>query len=354
VTEQPTAGPGLRHSSDRDPGISRRRSGRGFSYRDPKGRPVRDDETLERIRKLAIPPAWTDVWICSSPTGHLQATGRDARGRKQYRYHARYRRRREAAKYERLVAFARALPAIRKKVDADLARPGAAKEKVVAAVVRLLELTLIRVGNDEYARLNRSFGLTTLRNRHATVRGSSIKFRFRGKSGKDHEVRLTDRRLAAVVRRCRDLPGQDLFQFEDEEGQVVDIRSEDVNDYLRDVAPDVTAKDFRTWAGTVLAFRALRALDAPRTDAEGKRNVTSAIRETADLLGNTPTVCRQAYVHPIVVEAYLDGRLGGALVRAAEESDVPPGATTPAEERAVIDLLRRQLREDAARVRKAG
>jgi DNA topoisomerase I len=354
VTESSAAVPGLRHSSDRDPGISRRRAGRGFSYRDAKGRPVRDHETLERIRKLAIPPAWTDIWICPSPTGHLQATGRDARGRKQYRYHARYRRRREAAKYERLVAFAKALPAIRKKVDADLARPGATREKVLAAVVRLLELTLIRVGNDEYARLNRSFGLTTLRNRHATVRGSSIKFRFRGKSGKDHEVRLTDRRLAAVVRRCRDLPGQELFQFEDEDGAIVDIRSEDVNDYLRDVAPDVTAKDFRTWAGTVLAFRALKALDTPTTDAEGKRNVLYAIRETADLLGNTPAVCRQAYVHPIVVEAYLDGRLGGALVRAAEETDEPPGATTPREERAVINLLRQQLRDDAARVRKAG
>jgi DNA topoisomerase-1 len=315
---------------------------------------VRDDATLERIRKLAIPPAWTDVWICPAPNGHLQATGRDARGRKQYRYHAAYRRRREAAKYERLITFAKALPAIRERVDADLARPGLPREKVLAAVVRLLELTLIRVGNDEYARLNRSFGLTTMRNRHATIRGSALRFRFRGKSGQQHEVSLRDRRLAALVRRCRDLPGQELFQYEDEDGETVDVQSDDVNEYIRDVAPEVTAKDFRTWAGTVLAYRALRALDAPTTGAEGRRNVLSAIRKTADRLGNSAAVCRQAYVHPIVVEAYLDGRLGGALVRAAEDSDQPPGGTTRAEERAVIGLLQRQLRDDAARVRKAG
>jgi DNA topoisomerase I len=354
VTDSSTPAPGLRHSTDRDPGISRRRSGRGFAYRGPRGRPIRDRETLERIRKLAIPPAWTDVWICPLTNGHLQATGRDDRGRKQYRYHARYRRRREAAKYERLLAFARALPAIRRRVDKDLARPQMSREKVLAAVVRLLELTLIRVGNDEYARLNRSFGLTTLRNRHAMVRGSSLRFRFRGKSGKQHEVSLRDRRLAAVVRRCRDLPGQELFQYVDEDGEIVDVRSDDVNDYLRDIAPDVTAKDFRTWAGTVLAFRALRALDAPATDAEGRRNVLGAMRATADALGNTAAVCRQAYVHPIVVEAYLDGRLGGALVRAAEHSDESPAGTSPSEERAVADLLQQRLRDDAARVGKAG
>ena len=354
VTDSSTTAPGLRHSTDRDPGIRRRRSGRGFSYRGPNGRSICDRETLERIRALAIPPAWTDVWICPFPTGHLQATGRDARGRKQYRYHAGYRRRREAAKYERLLAFAKVLPRIRRRVDRDLAKPQMSREKVLAAVVRLLELTLIRVGNDEYARLNRSFGLTTLRNRHATVSGSSVRFRFRGKSGQQHEVSLRDRRLASVVRRCRDLPGQELFQYVDEDGEIVDVRSDDVNDYLRDIAPDITAKDFRTWAGTVLAFRALRALDAPRSEAEGKRNVLGAMRETADVLGNTVAVCRQAYVHPIVVEAYLDGRLGGALVRAAEDSDEPPAGTTPAEERAVVDLLRQRLRDDAARVRKAG
>src|SRR4029079_8066461 len=282
----------LRHSSDDRPGIVRRRSGRGFSYRDPDGTLVRDAETLERIRAIAIPPAWTDVWICPWPNGHLQATGRDARGRKQYRYHARYRRRRDDAKFARLIAFARALPAIRERVDKDLARPGLPREKVLAAVVRLLELTLIRVGNDEYARLNRSFGLTTLRDRHAVVRGSSIRFRFRGKSGVTHQGGVRDRRLAAIVRRCRDVPGQELFQYIGEDGEPIDVASDDVNDYLRSIVPNVTAKDFRTWAGTVLAYRALRALDEPATATEAKRNVVSAIRDTADQLGNTSAVCR--------------------------------------------------------------
>jgi DNA topoisomerase-1 len=224
------------------------------------------------------------------------------------------------------------------------------REKVLAAVVRLLELTLIRVGSDEYARLNQSFGLTTMRNRHAAVRGTSVRFRFRGKSGQLREVGLRDRRLAAVVRRCRDLPGQELFQYVGEDGEPVDVRSDDINDYLRAIAPDVTAKDFRTWAGTVLAYRALRALDTPTTDGEAKRNVVAAIREAAGRLGNTPAVCRQAYVHPIVVEAYLDRRLRGALVRAAEASEAPPAGTTPAEDRAVIRLLRTSLRADARRV----
>jgi DNA topoisomerase-1 len=353
VTDTSTTAPGLRHSTDRRPGITRRRSGRGFSYRDADGNVVRDRETLARIRSLAIPPAWTDVWICPYPNGHLQATGRDAKGRKQYRYHPRFRRRRDAAKFERLVAFANALPAIRSRVDEDLARPGLPKEKVLAAVVRLLELTLIRVGNEEYARLNRSFGLTTLRDRHADVEGSSIRFRFRGKSGRQHEVGLRDRRLAAIVRKCRDLPGQELFQYVARDGEPIDVGSDDVNDYLRSIAPDVTAKDFRTWAGTVLAFRALRALDRPATDGQAKKNVVAAIRETAELLGNTPAVCRQAYVHPVVVDAYLDDRLRGALLHAAEESPTPPIGTTEAEEQAVVELLRRQLGEDATRVSEA-
>jgi DNA topoisomerase I len=340
----------LRHSNDRSPGISRRRAGKGFSYVDHDGRRVRDDATLDRIRSLAIPPAWDDVWICPDPLGHLQATGHDARGRKQYRYHPQFRERRESAKYERLVAFARALPAIRRQVDRDLARQGLPREKVLAAVVRLLELTLIRVGNDEYRRLNRSFGLTTLRDRHATVRGSTVRFRFRGKSGRVHEVGLRDRRLATVIRRCRDLPGQELFQYEGEDGLPVDVRSDDVNEYLQAIAPDITAKDFRTWAGTVLAYRALRALDEPATATEAKRNVVSAIRDTADQLGNTAAVCRRSYVHPVVVEAYLDPRLRGALVGAAEAAGSPPAGTTRAEERAVVRLLERRLGRDAARV----
>jgi DNA topoisomerase-1 len=340
---------GLRHSRDDRPGITRRRSGRGFSYRDSDGRTIHDPETLSRIRSIAIPPAWTEVWICPSPNGHLQATGRDARGRKQYRYHPRFRARRDQAKFERLLAFARALPAIRAQVDRDLAQPGLPRSKVIAAVVRLLELTLIRVGNDEYARLNRSFGLTTLRDRHAAVEGSSITFRFRGKSGRQLEVGLRDRRLASVVRRCRDLPGQELFQYVGDDGDPHDVASDDVNDYLASITPDVTAKDFRTWAGTVLAFRALRALGKGTTDREKQRNVAAAIRATADGLGNTAAVARQAYVHPAVVDAYLDGRIRAALVEAAEDADQPPGATDPDEERAVVALLRARLREDAGR-----
>jgi DNA topoisomerase I len=353
VIDTTPARPRLRHSSDRRPGIRRIRAGRGFSYRDPDGRRIDDRETVARIRSLAIPPAWTDVWICPDPLGHLQATGRDAKGRKVYRYHPAFRERRESAKYERLVAFARALPAIRRRVERDLARPGLPREKVLAAVVRLLELTLIRVGNDEYARLNRSFGLTTLRDRHAIVQGSAIRFRFRGKSGVVHEVGLRDRRLAAIVRRCRDLPGQELFQYVGEDGEPVDVTSDDVNEYLRSIpgAGDVTAKDFRTWAGTVLAYRALRALDEPATPTEAKRNVVSAIRDTADRLGNTSAVCRASYVHPVVVEAYLDPRLRGALLGAAEATGTQPGPVTPKEERAVVRLLERRLARDASRSR---
>jgi DNA topoisomerase-1 len=350
VTEPEAPRPRLRHSTDRSAGISRRGAGRGFAYLDADGRRVTERETLDRIRAIAVPPAWTDVWICPDPLGHLQATGRDARGRKQYRYHTRYRERRESAKYERLVAFAKALPAIRRQVDRDLARPGLPREKVLAAVVRLLELTLIRVGNEEYRRLNQSFGLTTLRDRHATIHGSSIRFRFRGKGGRVHEVGLRDRRLASVIRRCQDLPGQELFQYVRDDGDPVEIASDNVNDYIRAIAPDVTAKDFRTWAGTVLAYRALRALDEPETTGEAKRNVVSAIRVTADRLGNTAAICRRSYVHPVIVEAYLDPRLRGALLGAAKATGSPPTGTTQRDERAVLRLLERRLGRDAARV----
>jgi DNA topoisomerase-1 len=349
ITDDRSSLAGLRHSSDDRPGFTRRRAGRGFAYRDTDGRPIRDPETLERIRAIVIPPAWSDVWICPWPNGHLQATGRDARGRKVYRYHARYRARRDGAKFKRLIAFAKVLPAIRARVDRDLSRPGLPQEKVVAAVVRLLELTLIRVGNDEYARLNRSFGLTTLRDRHAAVDGSEVTFRFRGKSGQLRQVGLRDRRLAALVRRCQDLPGQELFQYVDADGEPHDIASDHVNEYLGAVAPGVTAKDFRTWAGTVLAYRALRATGEGSTDREKQKNVAAAIQATADGLGNTAAVARQAYVHPAVVDAYLDGRIRSALVEAAEDTDQPPGATDPAEEKAVIALLRARLREDAGR-----
>jgi DNA topoisomerase I len=299
---------GLRYGTDRSPGLARIRQGRGFRYVDAEGRTVTDEETLARIRKLAIPPAWTEVWICPYANGHVQATGRDARGRKQYRYHARWRARRDEIKFERLIDFASAMPRIRRRTERDLARPGLPREKVLAAVVRLLELTLIRVGNDEYARLNRSFGLTTMRDRHARSVGSKILFRFRGKSGQLHEVGIRDRRLARLVRQCQELPGQELFQYIDDDGEVRDVRSEDVNDYLAEAAGiDVTAKDFRTWAGTVAAYRALQGQDPPVNQRAARRSIVAAMRETAERLGNTPAVARQAYVHPGVIEAYANG-----------------------------------------------
>ena len=343
---------GLRYATDARPGISRHRSGRGFSYRDVEGTTVRDRAVLARIRALAIPPAWTDVWICPWPNGHLQARGRDARGRKQYRYHADWHQHRGSNKFDRMLAFSEVLPRIRRRCDADLATRGMSREKVLAAVVRLLELTLIRVGNDEYARLNQSFGLTTLRDRHAKVEGGSVRFRFRGKSGQAHEVGFRDRRLAGLVRRCQELPGQELFQYVDDDGEVRDIDSDDVNGYIREAAgAEFSAKDFRTWAGTVLAYRALRALQ-PADGAHGaKRNVVEAIRQTADQLGNTPAVARGSYVHPAVLEAYLEGSIPGALVLAAEEQDTPPTAATPREESAVRALLRQRLEDDAARSR---
>jgi DNA topoisomerase I len=336
---------GLRYSTDAQPGYTRRRRGRGFSYHDVDGRPIRDPEALERIRSIVIPPAWTDVWICRWPNGHLQATGRDARGRKQSRYHPRWRTARDETKFDRLLAFAAALPRIRRRTEKDLARPGLPREKVLAAVVRLLEMTLVRVGNEEYARLNRSFGLTTLRTRHASVRGRRIHFRFRGKSGQLHEVGVSNQRLARVVRRCQELPGQELFQYVDEDGEVRGVESGDVNDYLRTISGgDFTAKDFRTWAGTVLAYRALRALQPSRSPTDARKNVVVAIKETASRLGNTPAVARRSYVHPAVLTAYLDGRVGGALVEAAEEQEEPPPEATPAEEAAVVRLLRQGLK----------
>ncbi|HVL53619.1 MAG TPA: hypothetical protein VM344_05110, partial [Vitreimonas sp.] len=268
----------------------------------------------------------------------------------QYRYHAAWREVRDETKYHRMLAFGKALPTIRARVQRDLGRPGLPKEKVLAAVVRLLELTMIRVGNDEYARLNRSFGLTTLRDRHARIEGTRVRFRFRGKGGRDHEVGIRDRRLVTVIRRCQELPGQELFQYLDDEGEVRDVASDDVNEYLREVSGgDFTAKDFRTWAGTVLAYRALRALQPAGSASAARKNVVAAIRETAGHLGNTPAVARRSYVHPAVLEAYLDGRVGGALVEAAEEQTIPPAEASAAEEDAVVELLRQRLELDAAR-----
>jgi DNA topoisomerase-1 len=345
---------GLRYSTDARPGFTRQRAGKGFSYRDTDGNVIRDADTLDRIRQIVIPPAWTDVWICPWPNGHVQATGRDARGRKQYRYHPRWHEERGAENFARMIAFAKALPKIRRRAERDLARRGLPREKVLGVVVRLLELTLIRVGNDEYARLNRSFGLTTMRDRHARIRGSSVKFRFRGKGGLVHEVGLRDRRLASVVRRCQELPGQELFQYVDEDGEVRDVTSDDVNDYIREASGgDFTAKDFRTWAGTLLAYRALRALQPQDHGTAAKKNVVEAMRLTAAKLGNTPAVARGSYVHPAVLDAYLEGTLGGALVDVAEEQDTPPTEADRGEEIEVVKLLRQRER-DARRAARSG
>jgi DNA topoisomerase-1 len=300
---------GLRYPSDEGPGIRRRRSGSGFAYVGPQGGAVGDRHTLARIRALAIPPAWEGVWICPRADGHLQAVGRDARGRKQYRYHARFRRMREEVKYNRLPAFAQALRRIRRRTAADVRKAGLPRVKVLAAAVQLLEKTLIRIGNEEYARANGSVGLTTMRARHARVNGASVRFEFRGKSGVSHAVDLHDARLARIVKACRDLPGHELFQYVDEQGERQTIGSDDVNAYLREVSgDDFTAKDFRTWAGTVLAAQALARLSRFKSQTEARRNVTRAIACVADRLGNTKAVCRKAYIHPAVVAAYMDGR----------------------------------------------
>jgi DNA topoisomerase-1 len=341
---------GLRYVNDSKPGIRRVRAGRGIRYVGPGGKPVRDDDTLSRIRSLAIPPAWTDVWVCPVANGHLQATGRDARGRKQHRYHPEWRRARDETKYHRMVAFARALPRLRRRVQKDLALPRLPRRKVLAAIVRLLEITLIRVGNDEYARDNHSYGLTTLKDRHAEIEGAHVSFHFRGKSGIEHEIDLTDRRLGRIVHQCQDLPGQELFQWKDHDGEVHDVNSADVNGYLHEIAGDeFTAKDFRTWAGTVLAARALQEFEIFDSQAQAKRNVVRAIESVARRLGNTRAVCRKCYVHPAVVEAYLDGSLLHTLRRRVESEIKGSLRKLRPEEAAVLAFLQERLRREAAR-----
>jgi len=338
---------GLRYTTDTKPGISRRRHGRGFVYVAPSGKRLRDRRELERIHRLVIPPAWTDVWICPDPRGHLQATGRDARERKQHRYHPRWREVRDETKYHRLIGFARALPAIRRRTSADLRKPGLKLEKVVAAVVQLLEKTLIRVGNDEYARSNRSFGLTTLRDGHVEVKGGRVRFAFRGKSGVEHEVDLDDRRLARVVRECQDLPGYELFQCLDENGERHTIGSSDVNDYLRRIGGhDFTSKDFRTWAGTVLAARLLHELEFA-SDVEAKKNIVRAVEAVAKRLGNTKAVCRKCYIHPAIFESYLDGTMKALARRVARNGRMTDAL--PAAEAAVLNLLQRRASKEARR-----
>ncbi|NKE46163.1 DNA topoisomerase IB [Roseomonas frigidaquae] len=339
---------GLRYVSDETPGITRRRAGKGFSFRLPKGGALRDAAELKRIRALAVPPAWTQVWICPRPDGHIQATGRDQKGRKQYRYHPKWREVRDAAKYDRMVDFARALPGLRARVEADMRRTGLAREKVLATVVHLLETTLIRVGNDDYAKQNDSYGLTTLQTRHVAVAGSELRFAFKGKSGKSWNLRVTDRRVARIVRACQDLPGQELFQYRDADGTLHDVTSADVNAYLREIAgQEITAKDFRTWAGTVLAALALQEYQRVDSQAAAKRNVRAAIERVAARLGNTPTICRKCYVHPTILETYLGGEL--ALEVAAEaKAELREGIDRlRPEEAAVLALLLGPLREMA-------
>jgi DNA topoisomerase-1 len=340
---------GLRYVHDDRPGIVREPAGDGFRYRDAKGEPVDDEATLKRIKSLAIPPAWTEVWICPQANGHLQATGRDARGRKQYRYHPKWREVRDEVKYERMINFGKALPKIRKEVDRALALPGLPREKVLATIVYLLEATMMRIGNDEYARENKSYGLTTLRNRHVKIDGSEVEFRFRGKSGVYHDVKVHDRRLARIIQRTRDLPGQDLFQYLDEDGETHTVGSSDVNDYLRAITgEDYTAKDFRTWSGTVLAAMALQEFEAVDSDAQAKKNVVRAIESVAERLGNTPSVCRKCYVHPAVLDAYLDGTMLEGLRARAEESLVEDLKDLQPEEAAVLAMLERRLAQETA------
>jgi DNA topoisomerase-1 len=313
--------PGLTYVSDQDPGIRRRKArSHGFNYLAPDGSAITDEKALDRIRALAVPPAWTDVWICPSPRGHIQATGRDARGRKQYRYHARWREERDSHKYDRLIAFGRALPRLRRRVDEDLSRRGLPREKVLAAVVRVMEATLVRVGNEEYARQNRSFGLTTLRDRHVKIGSRRAIFEFRGKGGKVHQTGFNDRRLARVVKACQDVPGQRLFQYLDEDGQRRAVESADVNAYIREaLGQDFSAKDFRTWAGTVAAAQALMVAEPCRNPTEAKRTLNTCVKAVAGLLGNTAAVARKAYIHPAVLDAYADGKLD--LKSGAEDRD---------------------------------
>lgn len=324
---------GLIWSSDDQPGISRRRAGKGFTYRSPTGAPVRGKDDITRIRQLAIPPAWSDVWICMDVAGHIQATGRDAKGRKQYRYHPDWNSVRSADKFDKLPAFAKALPRLRRQIESDLSRPGAGREKVIAASVRLLELTLIRVGNAQYARQNRSYGLTTLHKRHLTVEGVALRFTFRGKSGVDHQVSIRDRRLASVARSLRDLPGQTLFKYADPLGVVHQVTSDDLNAYIRAVMGDeFSAKDFRTWAGTVSAARLLRDTEPPNSSTDAKRKATACLRTVAGLLGNTLSVCRTSYVHPLVLTLFASGEMADAL----------PGADTLGFEKALARTLSRR------------
>ncbi len=342
---------GLRYVADTGPGIRRRRAGRGFSYVGVDGQRISDRRQIERIKALAIPPAWTDVWISPTRKGHIQATGRDAKGRKQYRYHPKWHDVRDEVKFGRMLAFAAALPTIRERTEADLRRQGLPREKVLAAIVRLLEKTMIRVGNEEYARDNDSYGLTTLQDEHAEVTNRRVTFRYRGKSGREHETTLEDPRLARIVGRCQELPGQELLQYTEEDGTVRDVDSADVNAYLREITGEpFTAKDFRTWAGTVLACMALQDFERFDSETEAKRNVVDAVKRVAERLGNTPAVCRSSYIHPEILNAYLDGSMLESLKQLAADELAEAGhELSPAEAAALGVIQARLAREQRAR-----
>jgi DNA topoisomerase I len=338
---------GLRYVADSQQGIRRVNAGEKFRYVHPGGRPVREKDELQRISSLGIPPAWRGVWICPSASGHLQATGYDSRGRKQYRYHPKWREVRDEVKFNRMLKFGQVLPRLRKRVSRDMRLHGLPRRKVLATVVRLLEVSLIRVGNEEYARQNRSFGLTTMRDRHAEVNGSRVCFHFRGKGGKEHVVQVDDRRLSRTVKRCQDLPGQELFQYVAEDGQRQTIGSADVNEYLKEISgQDFTAKDFRTWAGTILAARALQEFEKVDSMAKAKRNIRKAIEAVAQLLGNTPSICRKCYVHPAIIDCYIDGALATTLRRRADQEMSASLSRLRPEEAAVMALLQRRLASD--------
>jgi DNA topoisomerase-1 len=335
---------GLRYVSDDQPGYTRKAKGDDFEYFDTDGKPIRDETRVLRIQRIAIPPAYKDVWICPSPNGHIQATARDARGRKQYRYHERWREARDENKYDRMLVFGQALPKIRRQVNKDMGLRELPRNKVLATVVHLLGRTFIRIGNEEYARENKSFGLTTMRDRHVDVKGAKLSFNFRGKSGVKHEIDVNDRRLANIIRKLQDLPGQDVFQYEDEAGEVQSVTSQDVNDYLQEVTgEEFTAKDFRTWAGTVLTAMALSAQGPVENQSQAKKSIKDAIAAVAKILGNTPTVCRKCYVHPVVLESYLDGDMIEGLKQKTEETLSENLDDLRAEEAAVMSFLQAKL-----------
>ncbi len=336
---------GLRYVTDAMPGIRRQRHGRGFTYIGPDGAVIRNRESLRRFNSLVIPPAWTDVWICPHEDGHLQVTARDGRGRKQYRYHPQFRQHRDGTKFERMFELSDVLWKVRERVESDIAKEGLARDKIMATVVWLLETTLIRIGSDEYRKANKSFGLTTLRRRHVAVVGSELRFEFRGKSGIQHAVSVTDKRIARIVQRCQELRGEELFKYLDDEGKRQEVDAEDVNAYLQEVTGrDITAKDFRTWAGTMLAAEALRAMGPAKTKREADRNIVAAVDMTAKRLGNTRSVCRKYYIHPALIEAYLEGSVLPPMPERRWNKRKSKGPTLRQHELDVLAFLKARLK----------